>query len=72
MSEHYILTFSTEGGRSKQVRVPEPDRDIPPSVIQGAAIRMVNSNVFATASGPLVALRKAEIQTVTRTKVLYE
>jgi hypothetical protein len=70
MNEHFILTFATVGGKNKQVRVPQPNRSLSPAIIQGAAIRMVNSNIFKTASGSITALKKVELQTVTRTTLI--
>jgi hypothetical protein len=70
MNEQYILTFSTEGGKSKVVRVFEPDTGISPSAVESAAGKMIGSGVFQTGSGSLASLRKVELQKVTRTVVL--
>jgi hypothetical protein len=71
MTEHFILTFSTNTGRTKQVRFPEPDRSISISNVISAANRVIASDIFNLENdGSLVALKKAELQTVTRTELL--
>ena len=70
MSAHCILTFATEGGRTKQVRISEPKQGLDADTVIDASEGIIAGDIFITDSGSLASLKKAELRRVTRNKIL--
>lgn len=70
MSEAYILTFATSTGKTKTVRITNPNTSLNDSVIQAAITNIKNSNIFDKTDGPISAFKKVELEEVTRKKVI--
>jgi hypothetical protein len=70
VKQSYILTYASEGGRTRQIRVADPDDSLSDSTISAAANEILDSGVFTTKSGALCGLKKVELQTIARVKVI--
>ena len=66
MNETCILTFSTNQDRNRVIRIPEPRTNLNLMHVNSAATQIVPSQPFDDTVGQLVALIRAEQQTVSR------
>ena len=71
MTENYILTFSLSNGKTKQVRVGDPNKDIPVGALLAACNKIIGSSALAGSDFTLASLKKAELRGVTKT-VIFE
>jgi hypothetical protein len=67
MNDMYIFTFNTSSGRTRQLRVSNPDTSLNQVALNIAANQIISSGMLAVANGgAITSLRKLDLQTVTR------
>ena len=70
MAQRLELRFITADGGARTLRVPDPDPDVSAGVITGAALKIIENDIFVSTSGPMVKLSRADLVTVTNTELI--
>ena len=61
------MVFSTQGGSTFSITLPEPREDLTPAEAEAAMDQIISDNIFATAGGDLTGKRDIKIVDTTTT-----
>lgn len=65
MSKKLSMSFRTQEGKTTTMTVDEPKNDLPAAKVKSFMDKTIAMNAFDTKNGDMVAIKSAEIVTIT-------